>query len=780
MKKLFLKLSLVILLFLITNYQGKAQSFFYSNNIIRHNFDSVDFKIKTIALQIYNLLNGKDSILNLEVSSIPITKFSDDLQRQVFQNFTQADLLKINTKEISEFLKANRPDAFSLELNLSSQKVIIDLLEVELLGSDFKVTNEQNQEIKDIKLGLYYQGTIRGQAGFATLNVFDDEINGIFHDEAGNQLLELGKVEKEENTYIIYDQKKAKNLIKEGCGLSSSPTFTKELENIYQNANKPYHQTRSINCFSNFWDVAYDLYVNKGSNAQNVVNYMTSIFNNFNLVYSNEALGTTLNQLYIWTTQDPWVNASITDNDRLNNYSGGRTNFGSNLAAIFSTYGAGIAWVNSICSSNQLYKHAYCGNMGFFFNNFPTYSWAVNTTCHEVGHNCGSSHTHACVWNGNNTAIDGCGPAAGYPPVPQPCATAPLPPSGGGTIMSYCHANVGINLANGFGLQPGNVIRSTSSCYANQQCNSSGGVSSFCTAPSNLQTSNTTIASTILSWTASANATYYYVELSRNGGVYSLAANNITNNSVLLNNLIPSSNYTARVFVKCANGALYSSTKFFSTPAQVCNTTSDVPTNGMLLGASAINFNLDYNGFIDSNTDIDFYKYTKQTNKPVNISLNSYGKPYTIQLYKGNGILLANATTNGSIKNIIYGGVPGTYYIKVYSNVLNNFTTQLCYNLKASYNAYKTDIIPSENSLSVHPNPTVNQASIKVLWSDAETNAKLFVKDITGKTLLTEDIILLFGENETKINVENFAQGMYIIQLLSDNNTQLNTKLLKN
>ncbi len=68
----------------------------------------------------------------------------------------------------------------------------------------------------------------------------------------------------------------------------------------------------------------------------------------------------------------------------------------------------------------------------------------------------GSQHTHACVWNGNKTAIDGCYNIEGSCPNPG------IPsPQQGGTIMSYCHlTNAGIKFSNGFGLQPGNVIRS--------------------------------------------------------------------------------------------------------------------------------------------------------------------------------------------------------------------------------------------------------------------------------------------------------------------------------
>jgi hypothetical protein len=78
---------------------------------------------------------------------------------------------------------------------------------------------------------------------------------------------------------------------------------------------------------------------------------------------------------------------------------------------------------------------------------------------HELGHNLGSPHTHACAWNGNNTAIDGCGPASGND---EGC-TGPLPTTTKGTIMSYCHLvnSVGISFANGFGPQPGDLIRQT-------------------------------------------------------------------------------------------------------------------------------------------------------------------------------------------------------------------------------------------------------------------------------------------------------------------------------
>ncbi|HEU4769737.1 MAG TPA: discoidin domain-containing protein, partial [Pyrinomonadaceae bacterium] len=90
------------------------------------------------------------------------------------------------------------------------------------------------------------------------------------------------------------------------------------------------------------------------------------------------------------------------------------------------------------------------------FANVPTYSWSIGVFTHELGHLFGSPHTHACVWNGNGTAIDGCGPSLGFSE--GGCSPAPIPPNGG-TIMSYCHLlGTGINFTFGFGPQPRSVM----------------------------------------------------------------------------------------------------------------------------------------------------------------------------------------------------------------------------------------------------------------------------------------------------------------------------------
>jgi hypothetical protein len=180
----------------------------------------------------------------------------------------------------------------------------------------------------------------------------------------------------------------------------------------------------------------------------------------------------------IHTETDPYAGINGSENvlyefRKIRNQSG----FNGRLAHLLSTrgLGGGVAWLNSLCSSFSNY--AVSGNLNGGVVAYPNYSWNVNVIAHELGHNFGSNHTQACVWNGNNTAIDGCADSEGS--CPRPPAAA-----GGGTIMSYCHLNgVGINPLKGFGPQPGDKIFNNfqnATCILSQDCSDVPPVNDIC------------------------------------------------------------------------------------------------------------------------------------------------------------------------------------------------------------------------------------------------------------------------------------------------------------
>ena len=141
----------------------------------------------------------------------------------------------------------------------------------------------------------------------------------------------------------------------------------------------------------------------------------------------------------------------------LSDFQANTGSFNGDLAELFSYQASGgiAAGFAGICNSNPDNSKCF-SSIDNSYLTVPTYSWSVMVATHELGHLWGSRHTHACVWNGNNTAIDGCSGAT------EGSCSLPGYPSQGGTIMSYCHLqSVGINFNEGFGPQPGNVIRNS-------------------------------------------------------------------------------------------------------------------------------------------------------------------------------------------------------------------------------------------------------------------------------------------------------------------------------
>ena len=206
-------------------------------------------------------------------------------------------------------------------------------------------------------------------------------------------------------------------------------------------------------------EVDYDIYVGKGG-VQQAADYIAGAFSQVSILYFNEDIELVVNEIFVWDTPDPYTGGSTSTilNQFRNNLNG---NYNGDLAHLCGYVGSGgIAYVDVLC--NSFYGVGY-SDVNPTYNNVPAYSWTIEVLTHEIGHNLGSPHTHACEWNGNNTAIDGCGPAAGYS---EGC-NGPIPNKG--TIMSYCHlvGGVGIDFNLGFGPQPGNLIRnrvSNASC----------------------------------------------------------------------------------------------------------------------------------------------------------------------------------------------------------------------------------------------------------------------------------------------------------------------------
>ena len=376
-------------------------------------------------------------------------------------------VLQLRGTALADLVNRN---AQSLTLRLptfAGAPVELELVQVNLFAPGFTVvTSDSNGQPVSYQQGVHYWGVIKGsENSLAAISVFKDEVMGFYSSPKGGNFV-LGKLggANPQRDHILYAEKDLTTTMPVGCNMPDTNTALSPEE--LSSSSSAAAVTR---CIKIFLETDYDLFLNKGG-VNETINYITGVFNQSAALYSNEGIPISISEIFVWTSPSPYNGTN--SSQQLNQFQNTRTSFNGDFAELVDLENQGglAATINSYCASTSL-RECYSGIFPFY-SDVPTYSWTVEVFTHELGHLFGSPHTHACVWNGNNTAIDGCGPAAGYS---EGC-NGPIPPEGG-TIMSYCHLNsVGINFANGFGPQPGNVLRNqfnAASCIGT--CGSSGG-----------------------------------------------------------------------------------------------------------------------------------------------------------------------------------------------------------------------------------------------------------------------------------------------------------------
>lgn len=376
--------------------------------------------------------------------------------------FEKATILSLDVSSLTQ-MRSSQSAGMTLSLPVAGKSdLILDIVEVDIFAEGFKVYEAPNMNYIKYQNGKHYRGVVRGaQSSAVAISIFDDQVMGLITSDRINGNLVLGKL-SDHDEHILYRDDVIMDKMPFECGTDDNfkPYDQEELEAVAG-------QRALSDCVRLYLEVDYDIYQDKGSTAA-TTDYITGLFNQVSTMYANENINTSLSPLVIWTQTSPYSGSSSID--LLNDFTAYRQGFDGDLAQLLSYQASGgVAYVNGICSSNPDYSMGF-SSINSSYANVPTYSWSVMVVTHEFGHLFGSQHTHACVWNGNSTAIDGCYATEGG------CADLGNP-SGGGTVMSYCHlTNVGINLSLGFGTQPGNLIRNrvtAASCLS--ACGNDGG-----------------------------------------------------------------------------------------------------------------------------------------------------------------------------------------------------------------------------------------------------------------------------------------------------------------
>ncbi len=306
---------------------------------------------------------------------------------------------------------------------------------------------------------LHYKGVVNGASGsMAALTFTNNQISVMINDIKGNYL--LNKTIETKQSYILYNDQKLDLRESVSCsaiedpfgGGAKMPDF-----NMINSTERSYVDR----CISVYFECDYNTFLTYNSSVDEVEFKIESTFNQVQQIYAEEDITIQIADIEVFTEPDPEMNEFNAANLLDQKASRLEDNFPGNLVHFVTTKIIGVGGRGYIGGKHSLSSL----NSRNEQSPFPDYSRDVYLVAHEIGHNLGSHHTHACVWGASrNEALDNCYEPEGF------CVPGPTP-TNGGTIMSYCmlNTNIGVNFTNGFGVQPGAVIRQGAQNYTCQK-----------------------------------------------------------------------------------------------------------------------------------------------------------------------------------------------------------------------------------------------------------------------------------------------------------------------
>lgn len=735
-----------------------------------------------------------------EVELFQINDTRNNALQTVVDNATLLSPEKAVLKQLTD---ARMPTLRLVVPNASGDNFELELAQTNILAEGFTVgeLSDKGTTLNDaVQQGVFYRGVVKDVPGsIAAVSLFGDDIMIMISTPEGDY--QVGKMEDGSDMYILYRSQDLKAGMPVSC-------FSEETEDIPQDPEGEVTD-RFIGCkvVQVYFECDNQLYIDRGSNTTNVVNYVTGLFNQVATLYANENIDVDISEIYVWTTIDPYAGYTSTSPMLTAFRTTLGTNFNGDLAHLLTTrnVGGGIAYLDVLCYKS--YAHA----VSMIYNSYstvPTYSWSVMVVTHEIGHNIGSWHTHSCNWSGG--AIDNC-----YTPEGS-CSAGPAP-TNGGTIMSYCHlTSNGINFNNGFGPLPRARIQER---VLNATCLVQAGA-----VPTDLTATNITATSATLSWASVPGALNYTVQYKLTSSSTWLTAGTTTGTTYVLNNLLSASNYDWKVKTDCSG---YSAVVQFTTQQSAgCSApagliSSNITNNSVTLSWSAASgastytveyktsasstwivagtsssttrnltglaSSTTYNWRVKSNcsgysTIANFVTTTSSCNKPgslTNTSITSTSAVlgwnassgavnYTVQYRPSStGTYITAGTVTGT-SFTLNGLSPATkYYWRVKANC-SNYSNAKTFTTPANLPAGVT------GNLKLYPNPTTGTLFVQY-DGPTNTSTRIWVSDAAGRVVLQTTVASI----QDGLPVGALAPGMYLLHLKVEGEKEKVEKFVK-
>lgn len=711
------------------------------------------FAQREVAKKVAELIAKNTSFTHFSVLEATTTSLSMPTS-QVLEKGT---LVNLKSAQLAQ-LVAEKKEYIEVEIPYQGNLLNVQLYKVDIFSQGFHADTDQSKNV-NYQPGIYYRGILKGDVqSLAAFSFFDGELVGMVSSRSLNNLV-VGKLDRAGNTsdYIVYSDADMKVMNNFEC-------HTKDDVATAPKTNRTAAGPQSTRCVTMYFEIDRNLYNSNGNSVTATNNWATAVFNNVQTLYNNDGITISLKSTFVWTTQDPYT--GDTSSDYLFQFNEVRPVFDGDVGQLLGIDPGGLGGVavtiDGLCSQDN-YSYS---DVNFSYSDVPTYSWTIMVITHEFGHLLGSPHTHACVWNGNNTPIDNCGPfSIGETGEGFNCmADPPIIPDSDvkGTIMSYCHlvSGVGINLANGFGPQPAAAILNDVNTGT---CLSTDCINTCINRVSGITVSNVTQNTATITWLDQGDSTQWQVAVNSFGGG---AINWVTvdTNTYQAINLQPNSFYRFRVRPICGGDLVAPFEQFvFVTATDYCSGVQITDTGGVS----------------DQYTDSENYIRTiipNVANRKIVLTFTAFDLETDydyLYVYDGNSTSAPELSSGGFTGTDIPGpftstASDGSLTIRFFSD---GGVTEAGYvaNVACESTLATTSVQPNID-FTYFPNPSNGLVSIL----SKTPIGQITVYNVEGRLLYQRKADAL----ETKVDISAFATGTYFFKL-KFNDKEANFKILK-
>ena len=666
----------------------------------------------------------------------PLLPNQAPLSPEINKLVRNATSLTVN-KMVMQDIATNKYSYIEIDVPYNGTAITVQLYRVEVKTKEFHIDTPNAKNIP-YNHGAHYRGIVKGDStSLVSFNFFEKELNGVVSADGINNLV-IGHLENDlsVSSYIAYSDSQLVTPLPFKCGVSAQ-------EHVDTVLPAPPVPAPNSGCQRISLEVSHSMCLAKNSDTELIINWVFSIFNGMQTLFYNDDVAISFQSLLIWTEADPYVGESSAEIiDSFANLS----EIDGDVGGLFDKVGGLSGWLTGrLClgAGGFFYTDAYVWDVPL-----PVYAWNIQCSVHEMGHMLESFHTHDCAWNGNNTAIDGCGPEAGA----FSGCYGPIPYDEGGTIMSYCHLllDVGIKLSNGFGPQPGALIRNTiaqAACLGTDCTDCINSVFSF-------TVTNPAVTSARVSWDDEAPGPWQVTYAALNGEFGEWQT--VTNDFIVYEGLAPNSYYKFKIRPACATGESYLEREFiFGSGADWCG--GDIFTDS---GGLTGNY---------GNNEFLIRTITPAEGQQIAVALNTYDAQFAFER-----MYIFDGPTIESPK-IDFTTWPYTFYPSqpdgslTFLFISTEDTTFPGWDATVSCTALDTDTAVFDN-FAYYPNPTKNSVTI----SSSDDLGEISIYNIAGQLLSTQKA----NGSRVVANISAFADGVYFFTV-SNGSKVINFRIVK-